>query len=146
MSPHRAQGPTMDGGCDGRKRIAYIAHPVAGDVEGNIRSILSILREIRLNADSMAEWEDIIPVAPYVVALQYLSDSEPGERLLGMEENTAYFESGFIDELILAGDAISKGMRAEVGLAYSLGIPVTCYNPALEAELDAIMSGMEGKR
>lgn len=129
----------MDGGCDSRKRIAYLAHPVAGDIEGNIRSILSILREIRLNASSRPEWQDIIPVAPYVVALQYLRDDEPGERLLGMEENSAYFESGFIDELILAGDTISKGMRAEVGLAHSLGIPVTCYNPGLQDELDEIL-------
>lgn len=137
----------MDCGCDSRKRIAYLAHPVAGDIEGNITSILSILREIRLNASSRPEWQDIIPVAPYIVALQYLSDDEPGERLLGMEENAAYFESGFIDGLILAGPAISSGMRAEVGLAHSLGIPVTCYNPGLQDELDAIieeLSATEG--
>ena len=125
-----------------RKSIAYLAHPISGDVEGNIESILCILKEIRLNEDDGDEWRDIIPVAPYITALHYLDDNVPEERALGMEENSYYFEKGFIDELLLAGPYISSGMRKEIELAHSLGLPISCYNPALQEELNQILDGL----
>jgi len=119
------------------KRVVYVAHPVGGDVEGNIRALRSVLRELRLTR------KDIIPVAPYLACLQYLHDNNPAERSLGMEENRLYFERGLIDEVLLAGETISPGMREEIALALHLGIPVSCLREELEPRLRQVLQELD---
>jgi len=114
-------------------KIVYIAHPVGEDVGKNIKSILKILREIHLSG------LDVVPFAPYLTALQYLNDHVPEERKLGMSVNRLFFEKKIIDELWLAGPAISKGMEEEIRLSLAKGIPIKCYNPGLEPELKKLI-------
>ncbi len=134
------------------KRIGYVAHPIHGDVAGNIQSVLGILEEIRLNGDGRAEWENIIPIAPYLVALLYLDDDDPEQRALGIEENNYYFRQGFIDVLILAGPAISTGMRGEIEMVVEYNrqardhmMDIMCHNRGLQPELDRILEELEKK-
>ena len=48
--------------------VAYIAHPIAGDVRGNTARIHSIIAELARSEPG------ILPFAPYLTALQVLDD------------------------------------------------------------------------
>ena len=113
-------------------KLVYIAHQVGGNVEENIRSVLKICREVHT--------AETIPVAPYLVAVQYLEDAVEGERALGMAANREYFTRKLIDELWLCGPRISAGMEGEVRLSLEHGIPIKCHNPSLESELERLVS------
>lgn len=124
------------------KRIGYVAHQVGGDVAGNVNLILAVLEDIRFNEDKKEEWKDLIPIAPYLGPLSYLNDDDAEQRALGIEENLYYFKRGFMDEVILAGPNISRGMKEEIKLAVEYNIPVSCYNPDLQDELDEILTNL----
>lgn len=99
-------------------KVIYIAHPVSGNVDGNITKILKIVRLLNLSNP------DIVPFAPYVTDLLALDDKDAAERERGIKNNTALFINGAIDEVWLYGDRISSGMKAEIELAKSCNIPV----------------------
>lgn len=97
---------------------AYIAHPVSGDVKGNIAKIIAIVREINLTEP------DVVPFAPYLVDLYALDDNVPEERARGIKNDVHLLKAGFVDEVRLYGNKISSGMSCEIALAKSLGIKI----------------------
>ena len=97
-------------------KTIFIAHPIGGDVAGNMAKVLQICKELHD--------ENAIPVAPYLVSLQYLDDEKPKDRDLGIDANLETLRRGYIDELWIFGDFISPGMMTEIKLALSLKIPV----------------------
>ena len=99
-------------------KIVYIAHPIAGDVKGNIEKILGIVRKINL------EEPDILPFAHYIVDCQALDDTIPEHRFRGIKNDKEFFERKSFDELWLYGDKISNGMLEEIKLAIKYGIPI----------------------
>lgn len=101
-------------------KIAYIAHPVSGDVEGNIEKILKIVRTINL------EDPDTVPFVPYLSDLLALDDNKPEERERGIKNDIHILKSGMVNQIRLYGDKISDGMRAELNLAKELGIEIWC--------------------
>jgi hypothetical protein len=98
-------------------RIIYIAHPISGDVKGNLEKIRQIVREINLTIP------DVVPFAPYWLDCHALDDNNPEERKRGIANDTALIRRA-VDEMWLYGDRISNGMQAEMELAERLGIPV----------------------
>lgn len=110
-------------------KIAYIAHPISGDVLGNLERIISISRKINL------EEPEVVPFAPYFLDCYSLDDDIKKERLRGIKNDIALIKKGFIDEVRLYGNKISKGMRAEVMLADSLGIKVKAMTLETQKEL-----------
>jgi len=98
------------------KKTVFIAHPVNGDVQGNVGKILGICKQVHSGV--------IIPIVPYLVSLQYLDDKVEEDRNLGIAANHEAFYRGFVDELWLFGDCISTGMEGEVRLALDRGIPI----------------------
>lgn len=66
----------------------------------------------------------MIPVAPFLVSLQYLDDEVISDRELGIDANLECFHRKYIDELWLFGDRISEGMKKEIQLAKELQIPI----------------------
>lgn len=97
------------------KKIIYIAHPISGNVQENIKSVLAIVRELSIE-------NQVIPFAPYIVDVQSLDDANPSERAIGFEHNKAIFQSGIIDEVWLYGGRISNGMQTEIEWAKELNI------------------------
>jgi len=112
-------------------KVVYIAHPIGGDVHGNLDKVVAIVRWINLNE------EDVIPFAPYVADLLALRDAEAGERRRGMENNKHYFRCGFIDELWLFGDTISEGMREEIEMAKEMRIKIVAATAATKKLFNA---------
>lgn len=99
-------------------KIVYIAHPIAGDVHGNIEKILKIVKEINMTR------EDVVPFAPYITDILALDDSIPEQRERGIKNDIALLRCGVVDELWIYGPKISGGMKAEIDLAYDLNIPI----------------------
>ena len=110
-------------------KTVFIAHPISGDVRGNVKKVLEICE--------MIHTKDIIPVAPYLVSLQYLDDAVVEDRELGMEANHECFRRHYIDELWLFGDFISTGMWKEINLARELGIPIIPKTEGTRRDLKA---------
>lgn len=119
-----------------REKIVYIAHPVAGDISGNMQRIVKILRDINLSG------KDVVPFAPYLQDLLALDDNKPAERAIGIRNGIAILKSGIIDELWIYGPCISGGMKAEIDLAYELNIPIIIMDPetTIPPELRVIMN------
>jgi hypothetical protein len=99
-------------------KVIYIAHPISGDIKGNLEKIRLIVRKLNLS------YSDIVPFAPYWLDCHALDDNNPAERQRGIQNDITLFEKKFIDEVWLFGDRISTGMQAEIDLATKLGIPV----------------------
>jgi len=99
-------------------KIVYIAHPVGGDVQNNLKKIAKITREICLKTDG------IIPVAPYFLFCNALDDNNENEREIGMKLSQDYLFRIDVDELWLYGDKISAGMKKEIELAHIFDIKV----------------------
>jgi len=99
-------------------KICYIAHPISGDIKGNLEKIRKIARQINL------EEPDTVPFAHYYLDCFALNDDVPEERERGIKNDIELMKRGFIDEVRLYGDKVSKGMAAEMLLAKELGILV----------------------
>lgn len=101
-------------------KTVYIAHPIGGDVENNIKKVIAICREVNLNEP------DIIPFVPYLSDLYALNDEIPEERERGLKNGLSLLKKGFIDEIWLYGDRISNGMQSEINVCLEVGIKVVC--------------------
>lgn len=115
-------------------RIIYIAHPISGDIQGNLNKVLDIVRELNLTED------EIVPFAPYWIDCHALDDNDPVQRQRGIDNDIALFKKGFIDEVWLYGDKISNGMRNEIELAASLGIKIRAMSTATVKEYNWIIN------
>lgn len=102
-------------------KIIYIAHPVSGNILGNLKKVARIARWINLT------YSDVVPLSQFFLDCFALDDNVPEERERGIKNDTAILESGIIDEIWLFGGRISKGMKAEIKLAQKLNIPVIDY-------------------
>ena len=109
-------------------KTVFIGHPISGNIRGNVAKVLKICAEVHT--------KDIIPVAPYLVSLQYLNDGIVEDRELGMEANHECFRRGYIDELWLFGDHISAGMWGEIKLARELGISIIPQTEGARRDLE----------
>ncbi|MFA5727403.1 MAG: hypothetical protein WC886_07180, partial [Saccharofermentanaceae bacterium] len=78
-------------------KIVYIAHPISGDIEGNLQKIVKIGREINLSEP------DVVPFAPYFFDCYCMNDYIPEERARGIKNDEALFRAKFIDEVWLYG-------------------------------------------
>jgi hypothetical protein len=106
-------------------KIAYICHPVAGDVSGNIQKILKIVRDINLSKP------DVVPFVPYMADLLAMDDNKAAERERSIDNGKAILASGMVNELWVYGRRISAGMEAEIGIAAENCIPVIVMDPEL---------------
>lgn len=115
-----------------RPLLVYIAHPMGGDIPGNKAKVLGICRAIL--SDS------VIPFVPYLTAFDYLDDSDPDQRRMGMEMNRYFFEQKIIDVLLICGDRISSGVRSEIKLALENGIPMAILDESRREEVNRVIS------
>lgn len=99
-----------------KKKIVYIAHPIGGDVEGNLKSIQEIYAVISRTRP------DIIPFCPYYATVKSLDDSIPADRSIGMEHNKVFFEQGIIKELWWF-KRVSTGVGQELEWCDEFNIP-----------------------
>jgi hypothetical protein len=99
-------------------KIVFIAHPISGDIAGNLNKIVTISREINLSTN------DIVPFVPYFIDCYALDDNILCQREKGIMNDKEFFTRKLIDELWLFGNCISKGMWEEIKLAREYSIPI----------------------
>ena len=100
-----------------RKRFIYICSPCRGDMEKNITKAQGYCREV------VELFPDVVPIAPHVYCTQFMDDTNPKERALGMELGISLL--GICSELWVYGmDNPSEGMKAEIEYAKEHGILV----------------------
>lgn len=109
-------------------KTIYIAHPINGDVNGNVEKILAICARIHS--------KNIAPIVPYLIYLRYLDDDDQIDRRLGMDASNECFRRKFIDEVWLFGDKISQGMAEEIKLAKKYNIPIIAKTEATKHDLE----------
>ena len=84
--------------------IVYICSPYAGDVQANTEAARRYSR--------FAVKTGYIPIAPHLLFPQFLNDSNPKERQLGLFFGNALMSK--CSEVWVFGDRISAGMEAEI--------------------------------
>ncbi len=104
-------------------KTVFIAHPISGNEEENLRKVLEICKE--LNS------QGIIPIFPPHSWRQYMEPGTDSKYWSGLV-NEEYFRRGMVDEVWLYGETISDGMKKEIRLAVSYGIPIIPKNPRIE--------------
>ncbi|MDE3250279.1 MAG: hypothetical protein KGO82_16580 [Bacteroidota bacterium] len=99
-------------------KTVYIAHPISGDVEGNLKDISRIIRAI---ANTFPK---VVPMVPYYAYVSALRDHEEDERVKGMMWNAHVLKTGNVQELWLTGTHKSPGMIEELRIAKLQGIKI----------------------
>lgn len=95
-------------------RVVYLAHPVAGDVPGNLARAKRWLRWVE-------ERHSVAVCAPWITACEVWDDADPEQREAGMQRNFAVLAR--CHEIWLVGGRISPGMARERDFAELLEIP-----------------------
>jgi hypothetical protein len=102
-------------------KTVYIAHPISGNVENNLKSVERIARELTL-AD-----ESAVPVAPYHLYLHCLDEGNIDERNEGINKQLCLIANGYVDEVLVCGGKITDGMLQEINAAHQNNVPVRIY-------------------
>lgn len=98
-------------------RVAYVAHPISGDVPGNLAKIRAWISRMQ------PQHPDLAFIAPYVTWLECGDDdSDPVSRNLGMDRDLEVLRR--CDEIWLIGSQLSPGMWIECQEAKRHGIRV----------------------
>jgi hypothetical protein len=84
--------------------IVYICSPYAGDIEKNVNAARSYSR--------FAMDKGFIPVAPHLLFPQFMDDTDPQERKLGLFFGNALMSK--CSEVWVFGSTISPGMQVEI--------------------------------
>lgn len=84
--------------------MVYICSPYSGDVAGNVENAR---RYSRFTFE-----QGYIPIAPHLLFTQFLDDSAPMEREMGMHFGNVLMS--LCREVWVFGDTISPGMDAEI--------------------------------
>ncbi len=94
---------------------AYICSRYAGDVEHNLRVALALCR--------MAIEAGLAPFAPHLLFTQFLDDTDPAQREVGISLGLRFMEVCDVVWVYL-GEGVSDGMRREIEHARRLGKPI----------------------
>lgn len=106
----------------------FIAHPISGDIEANLKKVLAICKEIHSN--------EVFPVFPSFLWRQYLNENDKDLDSKIGSVHKSYFESGFIKELWIYGDRLTKGMKKQINLAIIYKIKIIVKSQELQQPVE----------
>ena len=107
--------------------IVFICSPFAGDIENNVKAARRYCR--------FAVEMGNIPFAPHLLFPQFLDDSDPKERELGLLFGIALMSK--CAEVWVFGEKVSAGMAKEIEKAEKRGMRIRRFNSKCE-EVKAI--------
>jgi len=105
----------------------FICSPYSGDIAANETKALQYCR--------FAVSKGCLPIAPHCYFPQFMDESNPTERELGIAFGIRLL--GGCEQLWLFGTKITDGMRKEVNAAKNQGIIIRQFNENME-EIHAI--------
>ena len=106
--------------------IVFICSPYAGEVEENI---LAARRYSRFAVD-----KGYIPIAPHLLFPQFLNDTDPNERQLGLFFSDALMSK--CSEVWVFGSRVSAGMETEIKRAKWKNYRLRYFNENCEEVFD----------
>lgn len=98
-----------------RDKLVYICSPYRGNVEENVKNARAY------SLEAMMQHPDVLPIAPHLLFTQYLDDTDPEQRRIGLSASLDLLS--ICDELWVYGEP-SEGMAAEIRLAEELDIKI----------------------
>ncbi len=98
--------------------LVYICSPFAGDIECNINNARRYC--------AFAVRQGTIPIAPHLLFPQFLDDSDPEDRKLGLLFGKILLDR--CEEVWTFGGRVTTGMAAELERAKRRGIPIKYYD------------------
>lgn len=116
VSRHLAENLPVD---EDTLPMIYVASPLAGDIEANIKRANEHCRFVVAN--------QAIPFAPHVFFSGFLKDEIPEERSIGMFLGREILKKCSALWAFCDSGEPSKGMKEEITLAENLGIPVRYF-------------------
>ena len=102
--------------------IVYICSPYAGDIENNTAAARRYSR--------FAVESGYIPITPHLLFPQFLNDSDPKERELGLFFGNAILSK--CAEMWVFGERISEGMETEIKRATWKGHRIRYFSETCE--------------
>ncbi|MGE0547584.1 MAG: hypothetical protein AB7O24_04420 [Kofleriaceae bacterium] len=118
--------------------IVYFAHPLGGDVDGNVKRAYQWLRWL------MRSEPEVAFVAPWLACVAAgADDNNPDARERGLLDAGAVIKR--CDGIVLCGDRISSGMHRELATAIQHGVYVTNLTglPQPDAATEAVPEVLE---
>lgn len=103
-------------------KMVYICSPLRGDYGQNIKNAVRYCE--------IAAGLGVLPLAPHTIFTQYLNDTIPVQRQMGLDLGLALLEK--CDELWVMGQQISEGMRGEIAQAQARGMPTYQINNPMD--------------
>lgn len=97
--------------------LVFICSPFAGDMEGNTKRAREYSR--------FAVSKECIPIAPHLLFPQFLEETDPAQRELGISFGLVL--QSMCREMWVFGDTVSKGMAVEIEKAGERGIPIRYF-------------------
>jgi hypothetical protein len=97
-------------------KIVYMAHPVSGDVEANLKRAKKWIKWIEANHSNVAV------VANWIIECEIWDDDDPAQRAAGLRRDLAIIKR--CDELWMVGPRVSSGMAQERDQALQFGLRV----------------------
>lgn len=97
----------------------FLAHPLAGDVEGNLKKNAALARDLALR------YPNRIIFSP-IAAVSFLDDREPAHREIGLKYCKAYMATEIFTGIMLPFPEwiSSEGCRKEFSFAFELGMKI----------------------
>lgn len=106
-------------------KFFYIAHPIKGDVDGNLARLRRIIKSINTNP----KYATTVPFVQYYADVVSMDDNVPAERQRGLQNGLEILSrKGAVDEMLVMGDKITEGMKQEIFKAFEMGIPVGAFD------------------
>ena len=102
--------------------IVFICSPFAGDIENNVKAARRYCR--------FAVEIGYIPFAPHLLFPQFLDDTDPRERELGLLFGIALMSK--CAEVWVFGETVSVGMAKEIEKAEKRGMRIRRFNSKCE--------------
>ena len=102
--------------------IVFICSPFAGDIENNVKAARRYCR--------FAVEIGYIPFAPHLLFPQFLDDTDPRERELGLLFGIALMSK--CAEVWVFGETVSVGMAKEIEKAEKRGMRIRWFNSKYE--------------
>jgi hypothetical protein len=102
--------------------IVFICSPCTGDIENNVKAAQKYCR--------FAVEMGYIPFAPHLLFPQFLNDTDPKERDLGLFFGIALMSK--CAELWVFGETVSAGMAKEIEKAEKRGMRIRRFNSNCE--------------
>ena len=90
-------------------KLIYLAHPVRGDVLGNLARAKRWWRWIETS------FPDTVVIAPWITVCEIFDDADEAQRMAGLRRGCAVVVR--CDEIWLVGGRVSNGMRVELEAA-----------------------------